>query len=1302
MGHFGRAALLAGILAIASLALAGTPALAALSHSTVEKQFSVGPGCETIADIAVVESTGTVYVVCTNTSLQSSIRKFDLNGNPVNFAGSGPDIGGNEITGSPTSSTRALGGLIAVDNSDAHNGFIYVVSGSYNSPASTNVDVFNPNGEWISAIPTKGAFESRTDVDVGPDGSIYVSYDAFVPHIAKYDTSFHEVARIYGVGGSKFLRVNSVGAVWSRSGVLNDTQISRYDADQFSTNLGVGFGSPAALVKSVQGTPSPLFPDPLLKAPDLKNFDVDLTNDDLYVDRGNHIETYSAGTADEVPHQNAPSFGAGTLAASQAVAVTGDRHVYASTAGAKVVKFGPGDILPDIATPKVPVDDITHTSVLVKANVDPAGGADITSCQVEYGKDTTYKGAGSGVVPCVPDPAGGPFAVATDVSAELPNLTMGAVYHYRFVAGNVHGTNAGLDRTVVPAFVLRVKTLAANEVADHSAVLQGSFDPDGVETSFHFEYGVDDDYGLSTPEEGAGGGSGVTTVEKEIANLPAGKVWHYRIVATNEDGTTYGEDRVFKTAGAPDVSGLRASEVGATSAMLNARIDPVGYDTDYRFEYGTTPEYGHVAPVPNGQIAAGGGAVDVAQRVAGLEPGVTYHFRLTATNKWGSSVSPDTTLDFSPPRCPNDHVRQLTASSYLPDCRAYELVSPANAGAVQLTPSKATQDLFQNSPYGERNTWVVNSGFASSPSRLTYFSNSGVVNGLDGPNNKLDMYLSTRTNAGWVTALPGLRGSVTARTGRKECAQSLNLCLDHDEGAGSSSAPYLFTADGEARGRLPSNLAAIPGGEGFTGAQRMSGDFSHFLFSSLDVAFTPTGVRGGQGSAYDNDLSAHTVTVISKLPNGADIPLDGGSSHAIEFPGVSPDGSHVLMQTPASNGQSHLYMRVDRAITYDVSQGAGVKFIGVTGSGSKVFFISAQQLTNEDEDTSKDIYMWTEVGDGEGKPLTLVSRGNGQGNTDQCNASWTEACGVAPLATERLTPAGLVSVPGLDDRLAEDAGDVYFYSPELLDPVDPGIPGQRNLYVYHGGSVQLVGTLEPGTDVNRIQISPDGRHAALVTASHLTSYDSKGFRQMYVYDADRGEVLCASCNPNALPPTADVEASEGGRFMTDDGRAFFATKDALVPRDNNGEIIDVYEYVGGRPQLISSGFGARDFTGGGVYAILSTPEFIGLEGVSRDGSDVYFTTFDTLVAQDRNGATVKFYDARTGGGFAPPSELAPCAAADECHGSGTEPVPASAIATAGGIAGGNAVTPNNKPAKAKKKKAKKKKSGRRHRRHRHG
>ena len=126
--------------------------------------------------------------------------------------------------------------------------------------------------------------------------------------------------------------------------------------------------------------------------------------------------------------------------------------------------------------------------------------------------------------------------------------------------------------------------------------------------------------------------------------------------------------------------------------------------------------------------------------------------------------------------------------------------------------------------------------------------------------------------------------------------------------------------------------------------------------------------------------------------------------------------------------------------------------------------------------------------------------------------------------------------------------------------------------------------------------------------------------------------------------------------MSDDGRTFFATKDSLVPRDKNGEVTDVYEYVGGRPQLISGALASRDFTGESeVLGLFAKPETTGLEAVSRDGTDVYFSTFATLVDEDHNGQYVKFYDARTGGGFPQPPVSAPCAAADECHGADSSP-----------------------------------------------
>src|SRR5262249_2362160 len=152
----------------------------------------------------------------------------------------------------------------------------------------------------------------------------------------------------------------------------------------------------------------------------------------------------------------------------------------------------------------------------------------------------------------------------------------------------------------------------------------------------------------------------------------------------------------------------------------------------------------------------------------------------------------------------------------------------------------------------------------------------------------------------------------------------------------------------------------------------------------------------------------------------------------------------------------------------------------------------------------------------------------------------------------------------------------------------------------------------------RVQISPEGDHLAFVTRSRLTTYDNHGFAEMYAYDATTRELRCVSCDPTGAPPTASVRGSTSGLFMSDDGRTFWSTPDPLVPYDTNN-LIDVYEFVDGRPQLISSGTADKD---------TSFEERVdaGLSGVSADGINVYFVAFDTLVVQDKNGPYAKFYD----------------------------------------------------------------------------
>jgi hypothetical protein len=338
------------------------------------------------------------------------------------------------------------------------------------------------------------------------------------------------------------------------------------------------------------------------------------------------------------------------------------------------------------------------------------------------------------------------------------------------------------------------------------------------------------------------------------------------------------------------------------------------------------------------------------------------------------------------------------------------------------------------------------------------------------------------------------------------------------------------------------------------------------------------------------------------------------------------------------------------ALNYDITEGHRAHFVSMDRDGSRVYLTSDEQLTSDDTDESIDLYMWSEQSGG----LTLLSKGSaGSGNGNGCTVTWVAKCGVQTIDStiDRLRDPEEEEI-FTPDNWASQTGEIYFYSPEQLDG-SKGAANQRNLYVYRNGAPQFVTKLTAASPAARMQVAPDGAHMAFVTATQVTPYESNGTRQMYLYEPGKPEkerMTCVSCDPTGNPPVGGVLAASNGLFMSDDGRTFFSTKAALVPFDSNGKV-DVYEYTEGRPQLISSGTASTDTWGGGllIYPAMT----VGLEGVSADGLDVYFTTFDTLVPQDHNGEFIKFYDARTGGGFPFQAPPPPCKAADECHGEGS-------------------------------------------------
>jgi hypothetical protein len=109
--------------------------------------------------------------------------------------------------------------------------------------------------------------------------------------------------------------------------------------------------------------------------------------------------------------------------------------------------------------------------------------------------------------------------------------------------GNVNAFN-------VPTTPTRpsVETNPATNITEAQATLNGVVNPQGANTKYYFEYGTTTSYGAKTFEVGAG--SGATNVEESqpLTGLAASTTYHFRIVATNGNGTTDGADRQFTAA----------------------------------------------------------------------------------------------------------------------------------------------------------------------------------------------------------------------------------------------------------------------------------------------------------------------------------------------------------------------------------------------------------------------------------------------------------------------------------------------------------------------------------------------------------------------------------------------------------------------------------------------------------------------------------------------------------------------------------------------------------------------------------
>jgi hypothetical protein len=290
---------------------------------------------------------------------------------------------------------------------------------------------------------------------------------------------------------------------------------------------------------------------------------------------------------------------------------------------------------------------VTTTAATLEAQVNPNNQA--TTYAFEYATEEAAIGTPRATtINGLSSPLAAEFGDQL-ASVDLTGLQLGTSYYYRVVAknGTPPTTEGTIEHFTTLGIAPLVSTGAVSEIGQSSANVTGTVNPEGAETYYYYQYGPSTEYGQSTMPEGPGVsvGAGLSAVEAPAILVPLtpGVAYHYRLVAWNEDGTSYGQDETFTTSAgqSPLASTGAASGVTVDEATISGTVNPQGKETSYRFEYGEGTEYGTQV---FGTILAGQGVETVTLNLRGIDPDTTYHYRLVASNAGGTAYGEDVTF----------------------------------------------------------------------------------------------------------------------------------------------------------------------------------------------------------------------------------------------------------------------------------------------------------------------------------------------------------------------------------------------------------------------------------------------------------------------------------------------------------------------------------------------------------------------------------------------------------------------------------------------------------------------------------
>jgi hypothetical protein len=881
----------------------------------------------------------------------------------------------------------------------------------------------------------------------------------------------------------------------------------------------------------------------------------------------------------------------------------------------------------------------------------------------------------------VPDGTGTTPAVQTsEIETEgLTGLLPETTYYIRLKASNSAGAlvlRSGTTSPLITPFETaplhpRVGGIEVGNVALDSAGISGAVVPDNYETHWRFEY----ETSLSKLEnkEGFVGPEGTIAaaeadeefhhVAGELVNLEKGTKYYVRLFAENQHGGVTSSTLQFETAGPPVAFTAPIHAFHGEVIRALGEIRPDGLDTHYHAEFvrqeqfaangfaeaTSTPDLdvgpgsSHAEEVDNHEVVVFD-SIPVGDDLPGLQVGVTYRYRIVAVNASGKPVDGNEQIITVPipgpigePTCPNGGLR-IGPSAGLPDCRAYEQVTPAE--------KEGAQDIFNYSSQGQDPAVVGEDG------NHMMLRAAGVQWGQNTDASVSD-YFFTHAAGGWqmTATTPQPEAGINSYRPTVFTPDLTSVGLEVEWGTvahhteseqiefkvGNPGGPYTVVAS------VPRADRELSTGEGWVSASALD---SKFVMQVKDH-----NLAGFTGTLSGSDLYEWSAGTLRQVNTGigscgAQIALAGKGA-------ISTDGSRVLFEAVPGNEcakPKHSYIRVNggtpSARTVDVGEyhvlaadheGSELLLERQTG-GVYEFFLHDSESTSPKRLFSTNESVQPEVS-GEFTVIYFVSHER--------------------LSEDTPSSFSVGGGPGSGYLYQYDLStDTLHFLVETASNESEGTPSiTPNGQDYYWSSVEVAGI-------------PGGGHlpGGILPTSKTFVADGGPTLQRYRYDSAENAVECLSCASLYNPePHESADGSSGQGAISENGDyAIFDTAAALVPSDVDGEhplslepgglgvedpaadfeysvSSDVYEWRKNGVYGCSHVQGCIALISSGIGGLRNAPV-----GITPSGSDVFFTTHYPLVTQDTDIAG-DVYDARIGGGFAPPSPPPPECAGDACQ-----------------------------------------------------